>query len=139
MSPKSPKFFNRERLSPTQESVIRYSFNMISSAVYKIAAAADSKYPNVTQEPIPLSPAEAQAKSTYEAQVTTNQTTANTKLNMIVGNPDTKMHVANAAFAATHTVDSQLEDHMNNLRTDIADIHLEADADGSNRRSFDAS
>lgn len=120
----TPKFFNKmEQLSPTQESVVRYSFNMVSSSVYKIAAAAESKYPNVTQEALPVS---------------ANQTIEKASTSLTTAAPNTRLHVANAAFAATSTRDSQELEHMQQLREDIDGIHMQSEIDSTNRGTFNA-
>ena len=114
----TPKFFSRmERISPTQESVVRYSFNMVSSSVYKIAAAAESKFPNVTQEALPVN-----NNHTVESASTTLTTTP----------PSTRLHVANAAFAATSSIDTQQSEHMRQIREDIDGIHGQDAIDRSN-------
>ena len=66
------------------------------------------------------------------APVTDNQTTANTKLTLTMGNSQTRMHVANAAFAATSTLDVQQSEYMRQIREDIDGIHVQDAIDRSN-------
>ena len=135
----SPRIFGKnERLSDTQESVIRYSFNMISSSIYKIAAAGEAKYPAVTHEQLPFVSSNPNITTSQKANTVSDNHTGGNFNSINYSHPEARQHVANAAFAATSTLDMQQAARINEIKENITNIHEDIDIAEQDRGRINA-